>query len=211
MVFAHRPTSLPLALIATLMVHGMLLLIQSSPGALEVSREEIAPIQLTTIRSDVPFVAGKPSATVPKAKVRPQAAAPMAQMTPETTPPVAAESAPSSGQGGTLSTVSAAGARATGDLRAIYLSELRARLEEVKHYPLQARRLGQTGSVEVAFKVRPDGSIEDARIIRPSPFNRLNESALATVEALKKFRPLPESFGSDPLSVTLPIRYSIRN
>lgn len=207
-------------MLATVLAHAGLLMVKGAEIFSE-STPRLAPIQLTAFSSTgAPFVPGLPSMRPAKAarpKVTTQSAKPkfiapaVAKTDVVTTQESAIDAGPASGSGGVASTISSAGMMATGDLRQIYLSELRARLEEVKHYPQQARRLGQTGSVEVAFMVHPDGKIDEARIVRPSPFKRLNESALATVATLKKFRPLPEGFDGNPLTVTLPIRYTISN
>ena len=219
MLLSTKVPSFPMIFLVTLLAHSGILLIKGAEYTAEP--EQLQPIQLTAFRSllNTPFVAGMPSEK--PASPKPVAAkSKAAKIVSEeamvkdtvTTQEAALSSTPAAGSGGVASSISAAGSMAQGDLRSIYLSELRARLEEIKHYPLQARRLGQTGSVEVAFKVYPDGLIDDARIVRPSPFKRLNESALATVATLKKFRPLPEGMTQgDSLLVTLPIRYSIRN
>lgn len=203
---------------AILVAHMAVLLFQ-----LEVvtpQEDYLAPIQLQAFTSSgsEPFRPGMPSLKPAALKKVVHQKSNSTQITKSTTAKAEAQaensnlsSAEASGSGGVASSISAAGMRAQGDLQQVYLSELRAKLEELKHYPLQARRLGQTGSVEVAFQVRQDGMIENARIVRASPFKRLNESALATIENLKKFRPLPEGLSKDPLTVTLPIRYTIRN
>lgn len=199
---------------AILMVHGCLLLIQQAEENLKDSRP-VWTVQLTKFGSDAPFVAGTPVARPVKAKPRVSksvfAPKSISQTLQEKAPLETTSTNASAGSGGVASEFNSAGSMARADLQQIYLSELRARIEEMKHYPLQARRLGQSGSVEVAFVVKPDGVIENPRIIRPSPFKRLNESALETVASLRKFRPLPKDFGTNPLQVTLPINYSIRN
>lgn len=217
MLVTHNNRSTALIFAAILVAHGALLSLKLAPEII-IAPPALAPIQLTRFGADAPFVPGVPVAVVPK-KPAPR---PTQKLTLTQTPSAvvstkvesqesAIDSTPAAGSGGVASEFSSAGAMAQGDLRQIYLSELRAKLEEVKHYPQQARRLGQTGSVEVAFMVHADGLIDNARIVRPSPFKRLNDSALETVASLKKFRPLPEGLASNPLVVTLPIRYSIRN
>jgi len=220
MLLRSQNSSLALIMLVTLVAHGGVLLMKTAEMVFS-EPERLQPIQLTTFSmANAPFVPGlpseKPAAPKRPAVVQPKPTATVSTSTAlkdtVTTQEAAIDPSPAAGSGGVASSVSAAGSMATGDLRAIYLSELRARLEEVKHYPLQARRLGQTGSVEVAFRVLADGLIDEARIVRPSPFQRLNDSALATVASLKRFRPLPAGMTEgDSLLVTLPIRYTIRN
>lgn len=95
------------------------------------------------------------------------------------------------------------------DLKQMYLSELRARIERNKVYPLQASRLGQSGTVEVSFTLTPEGHIIDSRVTRPCAYQRLNEAALAAVAGLKSFRPIPAELELRELAVTVPIRYSL--
>lgn len=101
--------------------------------------------------------------------------------------------------------------RVSTDLKEIYLSALRARIEQRKQYPMQAKRLGQSGVVEVSFTVTQRGHIIRPRVTRASPFQRLNDSALEVVANLGTFDPLPAEFGQEELEVTLPIRYSLTN
>lgn len=97
-----------------------------------------------------------------------------------------------------------------GDSRQMYLQELRARIDDLKRYPLQARRLGQAGTVLVSFKVSPDGSIHEPHVSGPCPYRHLNESALNAVASIRTFRPLPEELAAQgPLTVNVPIRYTI--
>lgn len=92
--------------------------------------------------------------------------------------------------------------------RDLYLADLRSRIEQNKQYPLQAKRLGQGGIVEVSFTVTADGHIMDARVTGPSPFSRLNDSALQAVNAVRHFRPIPPQVEA-PLDVIVPVRYSL--
>lgn len=203
---------------AILMAHIAVLLFQLE--VISTKEDYLAPIQLNafTSLSSAPFRSGVTSTkTAPQKKaITPKSNTAKVSKTTVSKTEVQTENSALStdeavGSGGMASSYSAAGMMAKGELQQVYLSELRAKLEELKHYPLQARRLGQTGSVEVAFQVRQDGVIENARIVRGSPFKRLNESALATIENLKKFRPLPKELSNSALTVTLPIHYSIRN
>lgn len=207
--------SFPTILGAMLMAHAGVLAIKLAGESTKPSFEALAPIQLTTFKSDAPFRPGLPQETAtPVAKPRPLVnprpsaiATPAPQAPSEVASATEASAAGAAGSGGVASDVNAAGSVGSGNGRQIYLSELRARLEAHKHYPAQARRLGQTGSVEVTFTVEANGRITNPRVTRPSPFQRLNASALETIEALKEFKPLPAEFGQDQLVVTLPIHY----
>jgi periplasmic protein TonB len=55
------------------------------------------------------------------------------------------------------------------------------------HYPARARRLGWQGKVLLSFIIALDGSIKEARIIRGSGFELLDQNALATVKDTAPF------------------------
>jgi TonB family protein len=94
------------------------------------------------------------------------------------------------------------------DVKLLYLGELRELIDSRKVYPLQARRLGQTGIVEITFTLTADGHIMNARISQASPYQRLNEAALATVNEIRHFRPIPREIGEESMTVKVPMRYS---
>jgi protein TonB len=98
---------------------------------------------------------------------------------------------------------------ASQDLKLVYLGELRQLIESKKVYPLQAKRLGQTGTVEVTFTLSGDGHIMDAHVTQGSPYERLNQAALATVMEVRHFRPIPPEIGEDSMTVKIPMRYSL--
>ncbi len=112
------------------------------------------------------------------------------------TPQVAASSSP-------------APTSSTQDLKLVYLGELRQLIESKKVYPLQAKRLGQTGTVEVTFTLSADGHIMNARVTQSSPYERLNQAALATINEVRHFRPIPPEIGEDSMTVKIPMRYSL--
>ena len=72
-----------------------------------------------------------------------------------------------------------------------YLMGLSKEFEKRKDYPATARRLKQEGTVRVQFTVAKDGAISGAVVAKPCPYSSLNESALAAVQAVSKFDPIP--------------------
>ncbi len=89
----------------------------------------------------------------------------------------------------------------------IYKSELRAMIDRNKYYPVISKRLGQTGTVVVAFTLLEDGNIIDVRIDRPSRFDRLNSSALDAVMKVERFKPLPKELGEARMDVKVPVTF----
>lgn len=108
-----------------------------------------------------------------------------------------------------VSSTSAPSTTSQHDIKLVYLGELRQLIESKKIYPLQAKRLGQTGTVEVTFTLSADGHIINARVSQESPFERLNQAALATVMEVRHFRPIPPEIGEDSMTVKIPMRYSL--
>ena len=90
-----------------------------------------------------------------------------------------------------------------------YLAELREWIESRKEYPEVARRLGQTGRVTIAFRVKKDGAISHVQIKSACPFQRLNEAAVALMNELQRFRPFPPEIQVAELEIEQPILYEL--
>lgn len=93
------------------------------------------------------------------------------------------------------------------DLLSQYKSELRAKIEENKFYPPASRRLGQTGTVIVAFTLLKDGHIINVRIDSPSSYERLNESALEAVKRVHGFKPIPVELELSQMDIKVPVKF----
>lgn len=94
------------------------------------------------------------------------------------------------------------------DVMSIYKAELRTMINKNKSYPPMSRRLGQTGIVVVGFTLLEDGHIIDVKIVKPSPFERLNDSAVEAVKKVERFKPLPKET-EGKMVITVPIKFSI--
>lgn len=89
----------------------------------------------------------------------------------------------------------------------IYKAELRATIEKNKYYPTMSRRLGQTGTVVIAFTLLEDGNIVDVRIEKPSQYERLNVSALDAVKKVERFKPIPKEVGEVRMDIKVPVKF----
>jgi TonB family protein len=89
----------------------------------------------------------------------------------------------------------------------LYKAELRAKIDENKSYPTLSKRLGQTGTVVIAFTLLEDGNIVNVRIEKPSQYDRLNVSALDAVKKVERFKPLPKELGEEKMDVTVPVKF----
>ncbi len=90
-----------------------------------------------------------------------------------------------------------------------YLEEFKAFIEQKKKYPRLALRLGQVGVVKIKMTIDSNGVFHHVRIAAPAESPILNEAALALIQNIKKFKPLPKGVESGS-SLVVPIKYSIR-
>lgn len=93
------------------------------------------------------------------------------------------------------------------DIATLYKAELRARIDQNKSYPPLSRRLGQTGTVIVAFTLLEDGNIINIRIDKPSRYERLNDSAMNAVRKVERFKPIPKELGTAEMDVKVPVKF----
>jgi protein TonB len=89
----------------------------------------------------------------------------------------------------------------------LYKAELRATIDKNKYYPTLSKRLGQTGTVVVAFTLLENGNIIDVRIDKPSQYERLNVSALDAVKKVERFKPIPKEAGEEKMDIKVPIKF----
>lgn len=68
---------------------------------------------------------------------------------------------------------------------------------EFKKYPDEARKL------LLRITIESNGALSNLEILRPSPIEALNESAIAAIHAAAPFRPLPSSWGLDRVHIPL--------
>jgi TonB family protein len=93
------------------------------------------------------------------------------------------------------------------DIFSLYKAELRAMIDKNKSYPAISKRLGQTGTVVVAFTLLEDGHIIDIRIDKPSLYERLNSSALDAVRKVDRFKPIPKEVGETRMVIKVPVKF----
>jgi periplasmic protein TonB len=98
-------------------------------------------------------------------------------------------------------------AQGKNDLLSVYKAELRAMIDKNKEYPPMSRRLGQQGTVVVAFTLLEDGHIIDVKVDRPSPYERLNASAVEAVKKVERFRPIPKEIGESKMDFKVPVKF----
>lgn len=93
------------------------------------------------------------------------------------------------------------------DALSVYKAELRAMIDKNKYYPAISKRLGQTGTVVVAFTLLEDGHIIDVKLEKPSRYDRLNDSALEAVKKVERFKPIPKEVGETKMAIKVPVKF----
>ncbi|MTI17121.1 energy transducer TonB [Rhodobacteraceae bacterium RKSG542] len=93
-----------------------------------------------------------------------------------------------------------------------YKGRLIRKLERAvqRSYPSKARRRGLEGSVVVSFSVEPSGSISGLRVVRGSGNPLFDKAALAAVKRAAPFGKFPNSLGSKPMGLRLPIDFKMK-
>lgn len=96
-------------------------------------------------------------------------------------------------------------------IKAAYLMAVREKIERNKYYPRSAKKLRQTGTVELKFTILKDGTIGRIAVVSGCRYGRLNKAAVKTLERIGCFAPLPNVFESDQLTLKVPINYKLMN
>jgi len=95
------------------------------------------------------------------------------------------------------------------DVKGVYLSELRTWIDQQKFYPESARSLGQTGVVEVKFRIDPSGNIINSTLEKQCAYARLNQAAISLMKSLGRFKPAPAGVFAGVVELILPIEYRL--
>jgi protein TonB len=87
---------------------------------------------------------------------------------------------------------------------------LMRKLQQFKHYPTGAQARGEQGVALLAFSVNRDGHVLDRQIVRSSGHAELDNEVLAMIERAQPLPAFPLSMHEPQLSLTVPIRFSLR-
>lgn len=91
-----------------------------------------------------------------------------------------------------------------------YYGRLATWLARHKRYPLQARRLGQEGTVKVTFTVSRSGRVLAKHITQSSGHPLLDSEAQAMLDRASPLPRIPASLGRDSLTISLPVAFALR-
>jgi len=87
---------------------------------------------------------------------------------------------------------------------------LMRKLQQFKRYPSGAQARGEQGVAMLAFSVNRDGHVIESKIVRSSGHADLDREVLAMVERAQPLPAFPRSMTVNQLSLTVPIRFSLR-
>jgi periplasmic protein TonB len=162
----------------------------------------------------------------PKPRANPQPAVPeqaAAQATPAGAGIASAAPAGGSSPGGGAGGGGSGGGAGTGVGRGIgsgsgagvdsvvahYLRGVRKRLEEVKRYPMLARRRGTEGTTTIAIDISRDGRPSKVAISSSSGSELLDIEAEEMVERAAPFDPLPTEVEESTLRIVVPVSFNL--
>lgn len=188
-------------------LHGLVLM-----GTLQLTQSDAVKDQLTQLGSSVlrlqvasnvmmntNTVQKKVVETLPTNPLKPKTSRKIEEVKPQIQPQEVAKS----GAGSEFGTSQ----KGLTDALSAYKAELRAMIDKNKFYPVLSKRLGQTGTVVIAFTLLKDGNIVDIRIAKPSQYDRLNDSALEAVKKVERFKPLPQEVADGKMDITVPVNF----
>ncbi|MFC4167055.1 energy transducer TonB family protein, partial [Teichococcus aestuarii] len=92
---------------------------------------------------------------------------------------------------------------------ASYVSRLSSALERAKRYPTAARLRRQEGTGVLTFSMRGDGTVTGWRLVRGTGHAELDEEILAMIQRASPLPAPPPEMG-DPVTLTVPVRFSVR-
>lgn len=89
-------------------------------------------------------------------------------------------------------------------------SQLMAQLERNKRYPSEAQSRGDRGIAQLAFSVDRSGGVHNARIVRSSGSNLLDQATLAMISRAAPLPPPPPEITGSQIPISVPIRYNMQ-
>lgn len=90
-------------------------------------------------------------------------------------------------------------------------SEIATEIARHFRYPRLARSHGWEGRVVLGFRVRPDGTITDIRVVESSGRAILDRAAVAALEQVERVPSLAERALAGPLALRMPVTYRLQS
>ncbi len=90
-----------------------------------------------------------------------------------------------------------------------YLEMVRNTIQRHKQYPQRARSRQVEGRVTLQFVIHPDGTLQNATVIKSSRHEVLDEAALQALQRSAPFQPPPQRFFKGPVPVQITIAFEL--
>ena len=187
------------------LLHALILvgawLLQPSPADLEAKKQKATPMEVTLL-NPAQVVAEKPPTTAVKTKIavktkkRFRKVRPSAKISPQKATSLPPAEAPQN-------------VTQSAQIPTTYVQALNLFISRNQHYPRRARRLKQTGIVEVRFHITQGGEFRHVHLHQGCNHQTLNQAAIKLIEKLGRFKPLPKNLGAGQ-NFVVPIKYRIR-
>jgi periplasmic protein TonB len=180
---------------------------ESSQGAAIVIELAEMPVAATDVTPTVPATPQEqPKETIEEKIEAPSDVAMLTETKPEVpkeveeyTPPPTPTTAPTEGRQDTTGS----------NLLPKWQKEITAILERNKRYPSEARANRQQGVAKIAFNMDRQGRVLSTRLVASSGSSALDQEALSLTQR-SQFPPPPVVFAGGEISVTVPVRFSLK-
>lgn len=95
-------------------------------------------------------------------------------------------------------------------LLANYQRVIHQRIKRAQRYPRQSRQDHEEGTVKIGFVISSSGSVRGVRVVKSSGFGTIDRAAVDAVKRAAPFPPLPSGIERSEISVTVPIRFTLK-
>ncbi len=88
-----------------------------------------------------------------------------------------------------------------------YLASVKRDIELVWEYPPPALSQGIQGVLVVEFRIKKNGTLMQAQLVRSSGYPILDDEAIRAVQAAAPFHPIPPWIGKERLAISASFEY----
>ncbi|NWF66821.1 MAG: TonB family protein [Campylobacterales bacterium] len=90
-----------------------------------------------------------------------------------------------------------------------YLAQITEYIQKNKTYPNTARRLKQTGVVELHFIIEKNGEIKNLSVKNSSNSSYLDSASIDMIKKIGSFNPIPKELEKNSIEIVVPIEYKL--